>query len=304
MNRRQRLPGTTGANEERSAMYFSGISDEAGQSIHTQIKAHKELGWENMELRAVDGEFVSMMPDEAFDEVSRAIASAGMKVSCFASAIANWSRPITADPAVDYEELRRAIPRMHRFGCRFIRVMSYPNDRHTPWEEPRWKRECIERLKRLTGMAEEGRVVLVHENCSGWGGVSPENNRALLDEIDSPAFSVVFDTGNPVEHNQNAWAYYRAVLDDIAYVHIKDGCRLASGELKWCFPGEGEGDVQRIVSDLLGRGYDGGFSIEPHIASVIHTGEEAASEQELYDSYLDYGRRFMAIAEKARDPQR
>jgi len=37
-------------------MKFSGISDEAGQSIEMQIKAHKELGWEYMELRNVDGE--------------------------------------------------------------------------------------------------------------------------------------------------------------------------------------------------------------------------------------------------------
>ena len=37
-------------------MYYSGISDEAGHGIETQIKAHVELGWKYLELRSVDGE--------------------------------------------------------------------------------------------------------------------------------------------------------------------------------------------------------------------------------------------------------
>ena len=172
-------------------MFFSGISDEAGQGIDNQIKAHRELGWTHLELRMIDGQNLTMLPDAAFDAVFEKVTAAGMNVSCFASAIANWARPITCDPNIDIEDLKRAIPRMHRFGTPFIRVMSYPNDKDHPLPEPEWRREAIRRMKTLAKIAEDGGVTLAHENCSGWGGLSAENSNILLGEVNSPALKVV-----------------------------------------------------------------------------------------------------------------
>lgn len=280
-------------------MFFSGISDEAGQAIDTQIKAHRELGWSHMELRMVDGQNITAIPDAKFDEVFEKVTAAGMSVSCFGSAIANWARPITCDPNIDIEDLKQAIPRMRRFACPFIRVMSYPNDPKNPVSDKEWSDEAIRRMKTLAKLAEDGGVVLAHENCSGWGGLSAENSNILLGEVDSPALKVVFDTGNPISYNQNAWEYYLAVYDSIVYVHIKD-IRKVDGEDLYVYCGEGEGYVREIVGDLLAKGYDGGFSIEPHLAAVIHTGQKAQNEQQLYDTYTEYGRRLMRIVDETR----
>ncbi len=277
-------------------MFYSGISDEAGKDIATQIKAHRELGWQHLELRAIDGVNLTQLDDAAFDAVYGAVTEAGMKVSCFASALANWARPITCDPEVDINDLKQAIPRMHRFGTQFIRVMSYPNDPDNPVDDATWRNEAIKRMKTLARMAEDGGILLVHENCSGWGGLSAENSNILLGEVDSPALKVVFDTGNPVTYGQDAWDYYQQVQADIVYVHIKDA-RKIDGEDHYCMCGDGDGYVKEIVGDLLKRGYDGGFSIEPHLAAVIHSGQEAASAEQLYQSYTDYGRRLMEIVE-------
>ncbi len=279
-------------------MFYSGISDEAGKDIATQIKAHQELGWRHLELRGIDGVNLTQIDDEQFDAVYTAVAKAGMTVSCFSSAIANWARPITGDFAEDEQDLRRAIPRMHRFSTPFIRVMSYPNDPDHPIDESEWRDESIRRMKMLARMAEDGGVVLVHENCSGWGGLSAENSNILLGEVNSPALKVVFDTGNPVTYGQNAWEYYQSVAKDIVYVHIKDAQKI-DGKDQYCMCGDGEGYVKEIVADLLNNGYDGGFSIEPHLAAVIHTGQEAESAQRLYKSYTDYGRQLMKIVEAA-----
>src|SRR5512146_3045981 len=124
-------------------MFFSGISDEAGQAIDTQIKAHKELGWKHLELRLVDGQNITAVPDAVFGAVCEKVAAAGMTVSCFGSAIANWARPITCDAQIDIADLRAAIPRMKRMSTPFIRVMSYPNDPNTPIPEPEWRKEAI-----------------------------------------------------------------------------------------------------------------------------------------------------------------
>jgi len=279
-------------------MFYSGISDEAGRGIDAQIRAHRELGWDHLELRLVDGTNFTMVSDALCDEVYEKTGAAGMKVSCFGSAIANWARPITCDANIDIEDLARAIPRMQRFGTPFIRVMSYPNDPKHPLAEPAWRAEAIARMRVLAKMAEDGGIVLCHENCSGWGGLSAENSNILLGEVNSPALKVVFDTGNPVTYGQDAWDYYQAVYNDIVYVHIKDA-KKTEGEELYTYCGEGDGYVPEIVADLLAKGYDGGFSIEPHLAAIIHTGQGPDNERALHDSYVEYGRRFMRIVEGA-----
>lgn len=275
-------------------MFLSGIADEAGKDIQTQIRAHRELGWKHIELRMVDGANVTQIDDNAFGRIAGALDEAGLQVSCFGSAIANWARPITCDVQIDRDDLKRAIPRMKRLKVSFIRVMSYPNNPDEPIAEREWRRESIARMKYLAGMAEDGGITLVHENCSGWGGLSAENSVVLLGEVASPALKLVFDTGNPVDYHQDTWEYYLRVRPDIAYVHIKDGRRV-NGAIEYCYPGEGEGNVREVLADLRERGYTGGVSIEPHLAAIIHTGKAADSADQLYNSYIEYGRRLAAI---------
>jgi sugar phosphate isomerase/epimerase len=281
-------------------MFYSGISDEAGQPIATQIRAHKELGWKHLELRMVDGTNITQLSDADFDAVVQAVDEAGMSCSCFGSAIANWARPITCDPQIDIDDLARSIPRMKRMGTEFIRVMSYPNDPDNPIDEPAWRKEAISRMKTLAKMAEDGGIILAHENCSGWGGLSAENSNILLAEVNSPALKVVYDTGNPVSYKQDAWDYYQTVYDHVAYVHIKDA-NLVDGEAVYCYCGDGQGFVKETISDLLKKGYKGGFSIEPHLAAIIHTGESTDNAEELYNSYTEYGRRLVKIVEDAKN---
>ena len=85
----------------------------------------------------------------------------------------------------------------------------------------------------------------------------------------------------------------------ISYVHIKDGYLTPDpekeGKMKtiFTFAGEGDGKVREIVTDLLKNGYDGGFSIEPHVATVFHDKESDTSLEEVqYTSYVEYGKRF------------
>lgn len=139
-----------------------------------------------------------------------------------------------------------------------------------------------------------GGVVLAHENCSGWGGLSGGNANILLGEVNSSALKVLYDTGNPVSYGQDSWAHYQAVLKDIVYVHIKDA-KKENNTSVYTYCGEGEGRVRDIVRDLLSHGYDGGFSIEPHVAAVIHTKQDDDNDAHLYNTYIEYGRRFITM---------
>lgn len=281
-------------------MRCSGISDEAGDSVEVQIKAHQEIGWEYMELRLVDGENVALVPEAKFEEVYAAVTEAGMKVSCFAGTIGNWSKKISGDFRPDVDELKQAIPRMQRCGTRYMRIMTWPNDPDAPWPEDEWKRESLRRVKELAKMAEDGDIVLAIENCRGWAGLTPENALQFIDEVGSPALKWLYDTGNVVGHGQDPWDFYSKIKPQIAYVHIKDSGREGpDGPMRTVYCGEGEAMVREVIEDLLVTGYEGFVSIEPHLAAVVHTGESSDPET-MYSTYVEYGRRLNEIVAAAR----
>lgn len=281
-------------------MYLTGFADEAAPDIDGQIRAIRELGWRNIEARGVDNVNLTNVTDEKFEEVCQKLDDAGVMINCFGSAVANWSKKIADSPESSYEELKRAIPRMRRCETRLIRVMSFAVPEDASINHPDMVREVITRMKELARIAEDGGVTLVHENCDNWGGRSYEHTLRLLDAVRSPNLKLVFDTGNPVFRKdirgeppykyQDAWEFYSAVREHIAYVHIKDG-KMFGDQVRYTFPGEGDGYVRRILADLYRTGYDGGLSIEPHLAVVYHDGSKQSDASIRYENFVEYGRR-------------
>lgn len=296
-------------------MYLTGITDEAAPDIETQILACRRLGWRYIDLRTVNHTNITSVSESEFDHIMEQLADAGLKVSSFCSSIANWSRHI-ADPVdPDLEELTRAIPRMRAANTRYIRVMSYQPPRNPDRET---EREVIRRLKTLTRLAEDAGIVLLHENCDTWGGMSSRHTLHLLEEIDSPAFRLVFDTGNPfmtVDHQldyggdtdsvgagkpvyQDTVSFYQHVRPFIEYVHIKDG-RMENGEAVYTLPGDGAGSIPEILEDLHRTGYEGAFSIEPHLAVVFHDPSVTAAPEEQWRTFIDYAERTSTLLQAA-----
>jgi len=277
---------------------FAGFADEAAPDLATQIEVHKRRGWKHLEVRLVDGTNFSETDDAAFEAAARMLEAEEMGVICFGSAIANWARPVTHPFERDVGDLRRSIPRMRRFGTKFIRVMSYPNDPVSPLSEKDWRAEVFHRMKELAAIAEGEGVVLVLENCDGWGSKSPENLVALVEGIASPAFKIVFDTGNSVSHGgtgEETLRFYRAAKPHIVHFHIKDCRKGEDGKPVHVYPGEGESRVEEIVADLLASGYRGAFSIEPHMASQVRTGRGFSANMDAWGVYEEYMKRTEAM---------
>src|SRR5206468_9705337 len=55
-------------------------------------------------------------------------------------------------------------------------------------------------------------------------------------------------------------------------------------------PGDGEGKVREILTDLIASGYSGAISIEPHVAVVFHDATVKTSDEEMFNSFVEYGR--------------
>ncbi len=295
-------------------MYYTGFADEAGDSIEVQIQATQELGWSHIESRSVDGVNLTDVSDEKFDQICEKLEAAKVRINCLGSAIANWSRDPRSEEDFQYcvEALQRAIPRMQRLGANMIRGMSFGVVRDEDPDSPELEKIIFDKVRHLVRRCEEAGILYLHENCMNYGGLSHEHTLRLLDEIRSPCFKLVFDTGNPVftdcrlgpkpHGKQSPWEFYSHVREWIYYAHIKDGRYIRESDgifpvVEYTFPGEGDGEVARIVGDLLQTGYDGGFSIEPHLAVVYHEGAGQSEDEVRFRNYVEYGRRFMCLVE-------
>ena len=287
---------------------LSGISDEAGASLETQIKAHKELGWEHMSIRCIDGTNIHALPQDEFDKAADQLDEAGMKVVEFASLIGNWAKNIEVEFDVTIGEINRAIPRMKRLGCKLVRVMSYAQE---PWGQKQHADERFRRLRAIIRRFEEAEITAIHENCMNYGGFSADHTLRLVNEV--PGLKLVFDTGNPVFQLdrskgepfpwQDPMEFYEAVKEHIAHVHIKDCTNPKEGETEpeeYTLPGEGQAKIPQILKALKNDGYDGAIAIEPHVATVFHAKEdEEVDEQQCYDSYVEYGKKLEEMVKYA-----
>jgi hypothetical protein len=50
-------------------MYLTGIADEASQDIKTQIEVTRQLGWNAIESRFINGKNIHDLSEDVFDEV-------------------------------------------------------------------------------------------------------------------------------------------------------------------------------------------------------------------------------------------
>lgn len=272
---------------------LSGLSDEAGPEITEQIETHLELGWNEIEIRTVKGQALADLDSELFRQLRSRISAASLKVTAVASRIANWERPITGDFGQDLDELGKIADRMHDLGARYVRIMSYPND---GLPEAEWRERVFERMYRLTELAREADIVLLHENCSGWAGTDAERALQLVEEVDSPNLRLLFDTGNGIAYRYDTFEYLTKVWPYVEHVHIKDGI-LQDGKEVYTLPGEGHSKVKSCLKWLLEHNYQGILSIEPHLHLIPHLRQRQNSAG-YRDSYITYGQRLEALLQE------
>jgi sugar phosphate isomerase/epimerase len=283
-------------------MILTGIGDEAGISLSTQISAVRELGWHRLEMRGVrlaGGEKANFhdLPEAEFEVAARMLEGADVKVHCFGSTIMNWSKTVETPWKITLEEVQRCVPRMQRMETRYVRIMSFkPAD-----ETHSIPRAVFERVGEVTRRFLDAGLIPVHENCINHGGMSWQHALELLERC--PGLKWVFDTANPVFNfdrsrakpwpRQDPWEFWEHIRDHVVHIHVKDATwNPGRNDADYHWPGEGEGRVRDILRDALTRGYDGGISIEPHMVVVFHdAASKTADEDATRENFVEYGRR-------------
>ena len=280
-------------------MYLTGFADEASQDLATQIEVTKELGWNAIESRSIGGTNIHDLPEPEFERAADMLDAAGVRVNCFGSTIANWGKNIEDPFEITLAEIERAIPRMQRLGTKLVRIMSYARCAGGGDAETQKAEERFRRLREIVRLFNEAGLTPVHENCMNYGGMSPQHSLELVENV--PGLKLAFDTGNPAiskdyskpgEQTQDPLAFLAAIRPHVAYVHIKDARLEDDGREVFTYPGEGGGRVPDVLKALVESGYDGGISIEPHMAAVFHDPDAGrASDDEAAAIYIEYGRR-------------
>src|SRR5689334_21927881 len=286
-------------------MILTGIGDEAGSGIDSQIQAAQELGWKHLEMRGVEmpGHLKANfhdIPEAAFEAAVDKLTSAGIGVYCFGSTIMNWAKTVETPWDVTAAEVKRCIPRMQQLGTKFVRIMSFkPGD-----ADSQIPKEVFHRVREVTQMFLGAGIQPLHENCMNYGGMSWQHALQLLENV--PGLQWVFDTANPIFNadrikpkpwpKQDPWEFWTKVRDVSAHIHVKDATwNPTKNDADYNWPGEGQGRVRDILRDALARGYDGGISIEPHMVVVFHDAASKSNDDALRTNFVEYGRRLQKM---------
>ncbi|NSW53214.1 MAG: sugar phosphate isomerase/epimerase [Anaerolineae bacterium] len=265
-------------SEQKAIFLPSGFADECSGNFREQIRMHRMLGWDYLDIRTVEGVKAEEIPAAQYPALKEMLEQGGMQVSSLGSAMGKL--PIdTVSLEEDLKTLDRLCDLADVVGAHYIRVMSYAQGDDTPEE---WRDKAVVRLRKLGEHANTRGVMLVLENCVGY----PQDGDTMVEFLtlcNCNNVRCAFDPGNAAGHGVDTWEMYTKVREFIEYFHLKDTCYDGSQH----FPGEGDAQIERILTALWESGYQGFVSIEPHVASTDHLASDSQLDQ--WESYLKYG---------------
>lgn len=248
---------------------LSAFADEISPKLDEQIAVLARENIAYIDLRSVDGINVLDLTDQQVLSIRNTLNKHNIGVACIASPIGKVSIASPFDATL--QKLERAIELTHIFQTSFIRIFSfYPpvltaeDAESDEFVDPtEWRDEVLRRLHVMTEQAGNAHITLLHENEKDIYGDTIARCVDLLGDISKPQFQAAFDPANFIQCNQIPFPdAYEALQAWIGYVHVKDA--LADGTV--VAAGEGEAHWSNILQRLHKQGYDGFFSLEPHLA--------------------------------------
>jgi sugar phosphate isomerase/epimerase len=242
---------------------LTGFADEISPDLDEQLELLSAESISYMELRSLGNTNVLDLTDEEHKKIASAATERGIGISSIGSPIGK--APVTDPFGPHLERFRRALRAADVMGSPYIRVFSFfIPEGHDPGD---YREEVIERMGVLAGEAKHAGVTLLHENEKDIYGDVPSRCVDILTGVDSLALRAAWDAANFVQCgiSHPYTDGYESLRPYIEYVHVKDAL---SGSGKVVPAGEGEGQWPDTLSALETSGFDGFFSLEPHLASA------------------------------------
>jgi sugar phosphate isomerase/epimerase len=245
---------------------LSGFVDEISPDFTEQCTVAAGLGLRYAELRSAwDVNILDLKPEQ-LTAMKETLASHDLQVSSIGSPIGKIFIDEPFPPHLD--RMRHAADVAHFFDAPYIRIFSFFL---RPGADPADHRgEVIARMRALARIAENADLILLHENEKAIYGDVPSRCLDIVRSVGSPHLRLAWDPANFVQVGVRPYTDGYAILrPHLEYVQIKDAL-AADGTVVTA--GNGDGEVARTIRALRHDGFDGFFSLEPHLSTGTATG--------------------------------
>ena len=253
---------------------LSGFIDEISDDFSEQCKVAAGLGLRYVELRSAWGTNILDLDDTQLATVRETLAEHGLRASSIGSPIGKISIDDEFPPHL--ERMRHAVEVAETLEAPYIRLFSFFIPEGT---DPDSRRdEVLGRMNALAEAAVDSDVILVHENEKDIYGDIPRRCLDIVTSVNSPNLKLAWDPANFVQVGVRPFTEGYAMLrPHVDYIQIKDAL-LADASV--VVAGAGDGEVPETVRALRADGFDGFFSLEPHLGEYTAFG--ALSGPELF----------------------
>jgi sugar phosphate isomerase/epimerase len=251
---------------------LSGFSDEISPDPREQCEVAGGLGLRYLEIRSAWNVNILDLDAEQLAALQQTLKEFDLSVSSIGSPIGKIAIHDDFEPHL--ERMRHAADVARQFDAPFIRIFSFfipegdDPDRH--------RDEVLRRMRALADVAEQSDVVLLHENEKEIYGDIPRRCLDIVTSVESPKLRLAWDAANFVQVGVRPFTEgYAQLRPYVDYVQIKDA-RLADASV--VVAGAGDGEIVETVRALRADGFDGFFSLEPHLADYNSTGGFSGAE--------------------------
>jgi sugar phosphate isomerase/epimerase len=253
---------------------LSGFVDEISPDFTEQCRVAAGLGLKYVELRSAwDVNILDLKPEQ-LTTMTETLASHDLQVSSIGSPIGKIFIDDAFPPHLD--RMRHAAEVAHFFEAPYVRIFSFFM---RPGSNPAHHRdEVIDRMRALARVAEDADLILLHENEKEIYGDVPSRCLDIIQSVGSPHLRLAWDPANFVQVGVRPYTDGYAILrPHVEYMQIKDAL-AADGTVVTA--GKGDGEVVPTIRALRHDGFDGFFSLEPHLS--IGTAAGGFSGPELF----------------------
>jgi sugar phosphate isomerase/epimerase len=245
---------------------LSGFIDEISPDFTEQCRVAAGLGLKYAEVRSAWDVNILDLDRKQLTSVRDILGDHGLQVSSIGSPIGKIF--IDEDFPAHLDRMRHAADVAHYLGAPYIRIFSFFL---RPGAAPaEFRDEVITRMRALARVAESADLILLHENEKEIYGDVPSRCLDIVRSVGSPHLRLAWDPANFVQVGVRPYTEGYAMLrPHLEYVQIKDAL-AADGTVVTA--GNGDGEVATTMRALQHDGFDGFFSLEPHLSHGHRTG--------------------------------
>jgi sugar phosphate isomerase/epimerase len=254
---------------------LSAFADEISADPAEQVRVLAAQGIRHIEFRSIFGTNVLDLSKEQHAAFKTLLDDNGFGLSAIGSPIGKIQITDPFEPHL--ARFAVALDLAEFYGTPNIRIFSYYMPKG---EDPgRYGEEVMRRMLAKAEIAAGRGLRLVLENEKGIYGDTAARVLEILESVGSTGLGHAFDPANYLEVNQEIDEAWELLQSRVVHFHVKDYDRKLGKNVP---AGRGEGQIPRLISEAVGRGYDGFCVLEPHLvvaeASYGFTGPDRFAE--------------------------